>query len=107
MQQVGAEKGRRHRAQNHPADQPMVDRALAQVHRRPERAHHDRRHQIARDRRRGRHSEQQDQHRRHQRTPTGARQPDKESDDGGSEDYVWIDVHSCLARMKQLGDAEA
>ena len=78
--------------EHHPADQPEVDRACAEVHGRAERSHDDRRDEVARDRGRRRHAEQEDQHRRHQRATAGAGHPDEQADDGAPEDDVGVDV---------------
>jgi hypothetical protein len=58
--------------------------------------HDDSRDQVARDRGRGLYAEQQDQHRRHQRTATRTRHSDKKPDDGAAQDYVRVDMHAGL-----------
>jgi hypothetical protein len=93
VEQIRAQEGRRHRTQHHPAHQAEVHGPRPQVHACSERAHHHGRHQIARYRRRGGHSEQQDQHRSHERASAGAGHADEQAHDRAPEDDVGVDMH--------------
>src|SRR5206468_2934880 len=63
-----AQEGARHRSQRQPADHAVVHRTVLQVHRRPERLHDHRSHEVARDRRQGLDVEQQHETRGHEGT---------------------------------------
>ena len=89
----GAQDGRGHRAEDHEADQPVVDRLLRHVHHRAHGAHHDGRHQVARDGRRGLDVEEKDQHRGHQGPAARPGHADEESHDGTAQHDVWVNRH--------------
>ena len=96
VQQVRAEERHRHRPRAHPADEPVVDRALAHVHERPDRPHHHGGDQVAGDRRGRLDVEQQDQHGRHQRPAARPGQPHQQPDDRAAEHHIGVDVQSRL-----------
>ena len=92
VEEIGAEKRHRDRANDHPSDEAKIDRSFVKVHCRSEGAHHDGGDEVARDSGRRLDSEQQDQHRRHQSTTARAGHADKEPDDGAPEHDVRIQL---------------
>jgi len=94
VQEVGAEERGWHRAKHHPADQAQVDGALAKVHRRPDRPHQHGGDQVTGDSGGWFHTEQQDQHRRHQRAAARSGQPDEQADHRAAQHDVRVEAHN-------------
>ena len=107
VEDVGAQEGGRDGAEDHPADQRVVDRLLGHVHDGAHRAHEHRRHQVARDGGRGLDPEEEDQHRRHQRAAAGAGHADQEADHGAPEDDVGINRHGGSSALGGAGPRRA
>ncbi len=93
VQEVGAEERGRHRSDHHPADQLEVDRPGPEVDERAEGPHDDGGHEVARDGAPRLDVEEQDQHRRHQRSSARAGHSNEHSDNRATQNDVGIDVH--------------
>ena len=72
---------------------PLLTVPLAEMDGRPHGAHHDGGDEVARDGRRGRDAEEQDQNRRNPRAAARSRHADEKADHGTAQNDVRINVH--------------
>jgi hypothetical protein len=98
VQQVGPEEGGRDGSDGQPLHQVQTHGSLPQMHRGPERAHHDGGHQVAGNGHRRLDVEEQHQHGCHERAASSAGHADQETDNRTPQNDVRVQALSLICR---------